>query len=153
MEEQRPDWLSRALSLALAAGGVAIALVILVLPAYSTETATSSSNGSSTVIAGSQTVFGANPQARPVLIAVIMAGLLVGVLGLLTAWARSATARLLLASVLVILTAVSALSLPSIGLFLLPAVVMGCIVVGRRRGTVATAPRQAEGGPEQHPGD
>ena len=129
------DKLGSVLSVVLALAAVALVLLIYVAPAYTSTGSSVTSAGVVTTTSGHDTVYGANPQARPFLIALTCVAVAIAVLGALTALPPSPSARRFarwaLAVLLVPLTAAAVLALPSIGLFLLPVVVPGWVLVSR----------------------
>jgi hypothetical protein len=131
----RRDRLGSVLSLVLALAAVALVLLVYATPAYTSAGSTVTSGGVVVSTSGHETVFAANPQARPFLIGLTCAVVAIAILGAVTAMHPSQSARRLarwaLALLLVPLTAAAILALPSVGLFLLPVAVPGWILVSR----------------------
>jgi hypothetical protein len=82
----------------------------------------------STIRSGTATLFAFNPAVSWLLIGITMVAAAVATLALVTAWLGWIPARLALAPLLIALTAATVLSLPSIGLFILPVVALGRII-------------------------
>ena len=131
------DKLGAVLSMVLAVAAVALVLLIYVTPAYTTTGSSVSSGGDVVSWSAHDTVYGANPQARPFLVALTCVVVAIAMLGALTALhpSRSARrfARWALAVLLVPFTAAAILGILSVGVFLLPAVVAGWVLVSRAR--------------------
>jgi hypothetical protein len=123
-----------------AVGVLATALLLVVtfiLPGYSSQGEQTSFDGHTlmtTHLSGSATVFVANPGAAPLLIGVAALAAAATSLAIIAAWFRVQQAPAVLGLVLLPLSAVAVLSLPSIGLFILPTVTIGWVVFGLRHG-------------------
>jgi hypothetical protein len=127
----RRDRLGSVLTLVVGVAAVAVVLLIYVAPAYTSAGSSVTSDGVVVNTSGHDTVFGANPQARPFLVGLTCTVVVIAALGALTTLRPSRRARWTLALLLVPFTAAAVLALPSIGLFLLPVVVPGWILVSR----------------------
>jgi hypothetical protein len=128
---------ARILSAIGALATVSLLMLIFVLPGYSSQGEQTSFEGQTLMtahVSGSATVFAANPGAAPLLIGVAALAAAATSLAIIVAWFRVQQASAVLGLVLLPLSAVAVLSLPSIGLFILPTVTIGWVVVGLRSG-------------------
>ena len=131
----RRDRVGSGLAVVLGVAAVAVVLLIFVAPAYTSAGSSVTSGGVVVSTSGHDTVFGANPQARAFLVGLTCVVVGIAVVGAVTVMHPSQSARRLarwaLAALLVPLSAAAILALPSVGLFLLPAVVPGWVLVSR----------------------
>jgi hypothetical protein len=107
--------------------------LIFVVPGYSSQGEHVSSNGrllTTNQFSGGGTVFAANPSAAPLIIGVAALAIGAALLALSAAWFHVPQAAAMLGLVLLPLSAVAVLALPSIGLFIVPTVVIGWVVFG-----------------------
>jgi hypothetical protein len=124
---RRRDRATQALAIVLLMLGIALALLILVVPVYSSESVTVTDGDPAIFSTGSATLLAHNPDAAPLLIGLVCAVLLMGVAAVLVAWTNSKPAWWLLVALLPPLLVVTVLSLPSIGLFIVPVLVLGFV--------------------------
>lgn len=131
------DKVGAGLSLVLGVAAVAVVLLVYVAPAYTTAGSSVTSGGVVTSTSGHDTIYGANPQARAFLIALTCVVVGIAMLGAVAALHPPGSARRFarwaLALLLVPLSVAAVLALPSIGLFLLPVVVPGWVLVSRAK--------------------
>jgi hypothetical protein len=125
--------LARILSVVGIVATAALLVLIFVVPGYSMQGEQVSFDGhafTTTQFSGGETVFAANTSAAPLIIGVAVLAVGVALLALSAAWLRVPKALAMLGLVLLPLSIVAVLSLPSIGLFIMPMVVIGWLVFG-----------------------
>ena len=127
---------ARVLGALTAVAGAAVPLLLFVAPVYSTASAGESSSGGDVVAftaGGAASVLDVNPDAAILLIASSLLAVAVGLVAVTHAWRLWRPAGWVLIGALVPLTFVAVLSLPSIGVFMLPVVVFGWMSVAAAR--------------------
>jgi hypothetical protein len=126
------------LSAAGALASAALLLLIFVVPGYGSQGEQVSFDGhtfTTTQFSGGATVFAANPSAAPLIIGVAALAVGAALLAVSAAWFQAPRALAVLGLVLLPLSAVAVLSLPSIGLFIVPTVVIEWVVFALCRQT------------------
>jgi hypothetical protein len=123
--------LARILSAVGTLASAALLLQIFVVPGYSSQSQQVSFDGhtfTTTQLSGGATVFAANPSAEPLIIGVAALAIGAALLALSAAWSHVPQALGMLGLVLLPLSVVAVLALPSIGLLMVPTAVVGWVV-------------------------
>jgi hypothetical protein len=129
----RRDPLARLLALAFVGVTVALVGVIFIVPVYSVGEDVTAPDGSTTTITRYETVLAANRGAWLLLVGLIVAGIVISCLAVLAAWRGSSVARFSLAAVIALLSVLTVAGMASFGMYSLPAMIAGAVVVARSR--------------------